>query len=108
MNPEVFSLNSLIDYHNHQISSRGLSRKLNTELPITIYALDAGESISNEQTSLTKLIQIIDGSLVVNMNGETFPLNQGEIMAIPANTLHEIQANHRCKYLQIESEPKKG
>lgn len=104
---EVYELAQLIDYREHQISSRSLSSRLNMELPITIFAADAGESISEEQTSLTKLIQVIDGSLKIIINGEVILLEAGEIYAIPADTFHELQADSRCKFLQIEAQPKK-
>ncbi|MCB5953917.1 cupin domain-containing protein [Enterococcus sp. CWB-B31] len=103
MNNTVVSLNKLIDYKNGQIRSRNLHKTFNIKLPLMIYALDKGESISVEQTNLTKLIQIIDGSLEVTIENEPHYLKTGELIVITPKVLHEIKADEQCKFLQIET-----
>lgn len=103
MDEFIFSLNELIEYKNGQIRSRSMSRLLNINMPLMIYALDRDESISVEQTSMTKLIQLIDGKMQIKMNEKCYPLEKGEMIVIPPNSLHEIYAIERCKFLQIET-----
>ena len=52
----IDNLLDLIKYHDGQIASRSLNKKLEIENPITLYAMPAGESISNESSKLAKLI----------------------------------------------------
>lgn len=104
----VYTLSELIDYRDHQISSRSLDRKFNMGLPMVLYALDAGESISRELTDKMKFMQIIDGVLQVDIAGEKHVLKQGEVIIVAAGTPHEIHATERCKFLQIETDELKG
>ena len=103
MKPTILPLHELVDYKKGQIRSRVLRKALGVELPITIFALDEGESISAEQTALTKLIQIIDGTLEIWIEEDCFFLRTGELITISPNTQHKIKAKEQCKFLQIES-----
>ncbi|MFK4567688.1 AraC family ligand binding domain-containing protein [Enterococcus sp. UD-01] len=103
MRNKPIRLAELIKYGNGQIRSRSLSKRLEIELPLVIYSVAKAESISAEMTSLTKIIQIIDGSLEVALEGNKYVLSQGEMLVVAPNTLHEIYGIDECKFLQIET-----
>lgn len=50
------NLKNLVSYHDYQISSRSLSKKLELDKAITIYAMAKDESISNESSLQIKLL----------------------------------------------------
>lgn len=103
MNNRVLSFNSLVDYKQHQIRSRSLNKSFGIELPMMIYALDKGESISEELTSLTKLIQVTDGVLEILLDGQSHQLAAGEMIVISPMTMHGLQAHRPCKFVQMET-----
>lgn len=96
-------LNDLIQYREHQITSKTLTRKLEIKLPFTAYAMDAGESISQEQSSLTRLIQVVDGVLTVTQADKEQVVSVGELVVIPAGTLHALVAQQQCQFIQFET-----
>lgn len=96
-------ISEMIQYREHQIASKSLTRKLGIELPFMVYAMDAGESISNEQSTLTRLLQVIDGILTVQVGTVRYQVPAGEMMVVPANTLHELRADQRCQFMQFET-----
>ncbi|MCB5034996.1 acetate kinase [Streptococcus mutans] len=103
----IDNLLELVKYHEGQIASRSLSKKLKTNNPITLYAMPAGESISNESSKLTKLIQVLEGSLQVEIAGEKHILNQQGLISIAVNQVHNLYALKDSKVLQIEVESQK-
>ena len=103
----INNLLELVKYHEGQIASRSLSKKLKTNNPITLYAMPAGESISNESSKLAKLIQVLEGSLQVEIAGEKHILNQQGLISIAANQVHKLYALKDSKVLQIEVESQK-
>lgn len=105
----ILSPAELINYHEQQITSRSLSRKLGIDAPMTLYALDQAETISNETSTLVKLIQILEGRLEVTIEpGDKSELTVGELMMIPAGQLHNLKAKTPCKILQLELPARKG
>ncbi|MTD40243.1 acetate kinase [Erwinia sp. CPCC 100877] len=103
MQNKPIQLAKLINYGSGQIRSRSLSKRLEIELPLVIYSVAKAESISAEMTSLTKIIQIIDGTLEVTLAGNKYALSQGEMLVVAPHTLHEIYGIEECKFLQIET-----
>ncbi|MGT2750331.1 acetate kinase [Streptococcus orisasini] len=100
----IDNLLDLIKYHDGQIASRSLTKKLKVAHPITLYAMSAGESISNESSKLGKLIQVLEGSLQVEIAGEKHVINHQGLISIAANQLHNLYALEDTKLLQIEVE----
>ncbi|GEO69682.1 hypothetical protein [Levilactobacillus acidifarinae] len=100
--PQLIKLVDEIQYRDHQIASKSFTHKLGIVLPFVLYALDAGESISNEQSTLTRLFEVVDGTLTV-VTDHPIQVQTGEVLVIPANTLHEIRADQRCKFVQLET-----
>ncbi|MGT2948208.1 acetate kinase [Streptococcus devriesei] len=92
----------LIKYHDGQIASRSLSRKLTVDTPVTLYAMAKGESISNESGKLTKLIQVLEGSLQVETADERYLLEAQGMLSIAADQVHNLYALEDSKILQIE------
>lgn len=103
----IENLFELVKYHEGQIASRSLNKKLEIENPITLYAMPAGESISNESSKLIKLIQVLEGSLQVEIAGEKHIINHQGLISIAANQVHNLYALENSKVLQIEVESQK-
>lgn len=104
MGTTKLGLQQLIQYRDQQIASKSLSRKLGIQMPFVVYAMAAGESISSEQSTQTKLIQVIDGTLTVKLAESTEQVASGELLVIPAGTAHSYVATQRCQFMQFETD----
>ncbi|EHJ52859.1 hypothetical protein [Streptococcus macacae] len=103
----IDNLLDLVKYHDDQIASRSLTKKLKIDNPITLYALPVGESISNESSKWCKLIQVLEGSLQVEIRGDKYVISHQGLMSIAANQVHSLYALEDSKILQIEVEDKR-
>lgn len=92
----------LITYHEGQIASRSLSKKLGLSNSVLLFAFDKGESISSEKSSCDKVIQVLNGRLEVTLEEQSFLLEANSLMAIPSEKPHTFLAHERSKVLQIE------
>lgn len=93
----------LVKYHEHQIASRSLSKKLDLKEQLMIYAFDQGESISQESSTQTKLLEVLEGKLEVNFaDGTKETLQALELLTIPATKKHGLLALGPCKFIQLE------
>ncbi|KRL84792.1 acetate kinase [Ligilactobacillus apodemi] len=97
------NLPELVNYHNQQIASRSLAKKLGITAQMLVYALDEGESISQESSSQVKLIEVLEGDLAVELADNTKEtLSALDLLTIPAGQKHGLMALTRCKFLQLE------
>jgi len=103
MSTTKIALPDLIQYRDQQIASKSLSRKLGIDMPFVAYAMAAGESISSEQSDRTKLVQVLDGTLTVQLTDRRETVTTGELLVIPAGTAHSYVANEPCKFIQMET-----
>ncbi|MEX2784141.1 acetate kinase [Streptococcus sp. H49] len=97
------NLSQMVRYHDAQITSRSLSKKLGLSNSIMIYAMDKGETISSENSLRTKIIQVLDGRLEVALADETAQiLSKQDLMVIQQHQTHAFKAIQRSQFLQIE------
>lgn len=97
-------LAALVPYREHQIASRSLSRHLGITMPLAVYAMAAGETISTETASRTRLFQCLDGVLTVIFADHATTVETGAMLVVPAGTAHALSAKQACKFIQSESE----
>ena len=92
----------MVRYHEGQIASRSLSVKLGLNQGMTLYAVATGESISQETSDQTKLIQVLDGRLQVTYDdGESDELKRGDIVSFAAGQGHALAATENTKFWQL-------
>lgn len=87
---EVFELEGLIEYQKGAIVSRTLVDKENVTL--TVFAFDENQTLSEHTAPHDALLQILDGSGKVIIEGEEFELDEGESMVMPADKPHAVEA----------------
>ena len=92
----------LVSYHDYQITSRSLSKKLSLNQAVTLYAMDKGETISQETSPKSKLLQVLEGELEISYEETSEHLIPNQLLMIEANQLHAIKALTPTKWLQIE------
>ena len=87
----------LIEYAKDSIVSKTILDK--SAGTITLFAFDQGQKLSEHTAPYDAVIQVLDGKSQVIIAGETNELSQGQIIIMPANVPHAVNAGERFKML---------
>ena len=87
----VLHLASLVEYSEGGIISK--------QLIITLFSFDKGEGLSEHSAPFDALVQVLEGSANIVVNGQVFTVNAGESIVFPANAPHALTAIERFKML---------
>ncbi|MGZ4928604.1 MAG: cupin domain-containing protein [Halobacteriota archaeon] len=66
---------------------------------ITLFAFDAGQGLSEHTAPYDAVVQIIDGDAEITIGGNAVHAYEGNMVVIPANIPHALQAINRFKML---------
>jgi len=92
-----FCMTEKVQYAEGSIVSKIITR--NDHGNITLFAFDQGEFLSEHKAPFDAIAQILDGQAHIIINGETFVLETGESIIMPANIAHAVNAPERFKML---------
>ena len=87
----------LIDYANDSIVSKTLLDK--SVGTITLFAFDKGQKLSEHTAPYDAVVQILDGKAQIRIKDDINELFEGQIIIMPANVPHAINASDRFKML---------
>jgi quercetin dioxygenase-like cupin family protein len=91
------NLNHLVAYAEGSIVSRTLVDKpVGT---ITLFAFDQGQRLSEHSAPFDAVVQVIDGAAELTIGGNKVPVAAGEIIVMPANIPHAVNATQKFKML---------
>jgi quercetin dioxygenase-like cupin family protein len=62
-------------------------------LNLTVFALDAGEEISEHRAGRAAVVQVLSGRLAFTVDGELLDLTAGSWLHMEAGTPHALSAN---------------
>lgn len=97
--PEVKQLLELLQYQDGSIVSRVLLK--NKGGTVTLFAFDVGEALSEHTAPFDALVVVTQGEADIQIAGESFKVEQGETILLPANKPHAVMAMTRFKMLLI-------
>ena len=92
-------LKNLIEYQKDSIVSRTLIEKI--EGSVTLFSFDAGQSLKEHTTPFDALAYLIEGEGTFVIEGEEHILKEGEMIIMPPNIPHAIDAIKKLKFLLI-------
>jgi len=96
---KAFELSSLVSYQqNAVVSKQILNKKAGT---LTLFAFDKGEGLSEHTAPYDASILILDGHSTVFIDGKPHALKTGEMIILPANIPHAVNAPERFKMLLV-------
>ena len=95
--PEIMRLSTLVEYQPGSVVSRTILKKEKGTL--TLFAFDAGESLSEHTAPFYALVYIVDGVASVSIEKKSYQLSAGEALILPANRPHAVKATQRFKML---------
>ena len=72
---------------------------------VTVFAFDAGEGLSEHTAPFDALILILDGWATVTVAGIAHSMHTGQIVRLPADIPHAVQADEPFKMLLIMMRP---
>ncbi|WP_321504237.1 cupin domain-containing protein [uncultured Methanoregula sp.] len=92
---KVLAVNDLLQYQDGTVASRMIVfKKAGT---ITLFAFDAGEGLSEHSAPYDAILTVTDGEADVTIEGAPFTVRTGEMIILPANKPHGVQARQRFK-----------
>lgn len=96
---KVLRLASLVDYQKNAVVSKQLLRKKTGTL--TLFAFDKNEGLSEHTSPYDASILLLEGQSTILIGGKPHTLKTGEMIILPANIPHAVNAPERFKMLLI-------
>ena len=92
-------LETFIEYAADSIVSKTiLDKQVGT---VTLFAFDKGQKLSEHTSPYDAIILVTDGHAIVTIDGQPREVAAGEIIIMPANVPHAVEADQRFKMLLI-------
>ncbi|MEE4111463.1 MAG: cupin domain-containing protein [Desulfobacteraceae bacterium] len=96
---KAFNLLEHVDYADGSVVSKTLIKK---EIGnITLFAFDQGQGLSEHTAPFDAVVQILDGAAEITIGGQPQVVSAGQMLIMPANISHALQAKVRFKMLLI-------
>lgn len=90
---------NLVDYQPGKVVSLTLSQ--NKNLSMTLFAFAKGEAISSHSAPGDAMVYILDGKAEITIGSETVTATTGQVVVMPANVPHALDAIENFKMLLI-------
>ena len=94
---KVFSFNDLIEYAANSVVSKTIIKKPSGT--VTLFSFDKGEELSEHKAPFDAMVQVIDGTAEVIINGKSNEVKAGNSIIMPANIPHALKAAERFKMI---------
>jgi len=90
-------LQRMLEYQDGAVVSRTLiQEKAGT---LTLFAFDAGEGLSEHTSPYEAMVYMVEGEMVITISGEEYPVSGGELLTLPEDQPHALEARTPCKML---------
>ncbi|GAB6146391.1 cupin domain-containing protein [Desulfocicer niacini] len=94
-----FNLEGFIEYSEGSVVSKTLIKKnIGT---ITLFAFDKDQGLSEHTAPFDAVVYILDGAAEITIGGQLKAVSCGEMLIMPANIAHAVQAKQPFKMLLI-------
>ena len=95
----TLKLADLLEYQEGSVVSRTIiDQKTGT---VTLFAFDEGQGLSEHTAPFDALVYIFDGEAEVVISGSLFHLKEGEMIIMPADQPHALEAVKKFKMMLI-------
>jgi quercetin dioxygenase-like cupin family protein len=92
-------LSDLLKYQPDAIVSREIVKK--DTGTVTLFAFDKGQGLSEHTAPFDAMVYIVDGSSEIRISGKSIKVKKGEMIILPANKPHALNAVQKFKMLLI-------
>ena len=94
---EAVSLAGLVEVAPGKIVSRTFVQR--PEMTITLFSFAAGEGVSTHSAPGDAMLYVLEGQAKVTIGGKPMTVNAGEVVVMPANIPHGVDAEQDFKVL---------
>lgn len=96
---EPLVLADLVDYESGRVVSRTFAQT--KSMSLTLFAFDRGEGLSTHTAAGDAFVYILDGRAAITIGGKEVVVETGQVVAMPADVPHSLQADERFKMLLV-------
>jgi len=89
----------LLDYQNDAVVSKTVIDEATGTL--TVFAFDKGQGLSEHTAPFDAFAYILDGKAEIIISGNSLHMEQGEMVIMPANEPHALNATDKFKMLLV-------
>jgi quercetin dioxygenase-like cupin family protein len=93
----IYALNEAVDYASGSIVSKIVAK--NNAGNITLFSFDEGQNLSEHTAPFDAIVQVVEGQAKIIINKKGFILSKGDIIIMPANIPHAVEALGKFKML---------
>jgi quercetin dioxygenase-like cupin family protein len=94
---QAIALSGLVDVEVGKVISRTFVQR--PDLSITLFAFAAGEGVSTHSAPGDAMVYILEGEAKITIDGVPSTAKTGEILVMPANIPHAVDAEKDFKML---------
>ncbi len=94
---KIYPLKTSVDYAEGSIVSKIVSK--NDAGNITFFAFDEGQNLSEHTAPFDALVQVVEGEAVIIINQVEYVLKEGDLVIMPANIPHAVEARKKFKMM---------
>ena len=94
---EAVNLAGLVNIEPGKIISRTFVQR--PEVTVTLFSFGAGEGVSTHSAPGDAIVQILEGEAKITIGGNPLIAKTGDIVVMPANIPHAVDAEQDCKML---------
>ena len=95
----AMDLAGLVQYAEGAIVSRTIAE--GPAGTVTVFAFDAGQGLSEHSAPFDAMVAVLDGRAELVIGGKPVAATAGQMVIMPANVPHAVQARGRFKMLLI-------
>lgn len=96
---EVYNLKEMVDYSDGSTVSKIITR--NEKGNLTLFAFDEGQNLSEHSAPFDAIVQVLEGIGTIIINKKEHTVSEGQLIVMPANIPHAVEANVKFKMLLI-------
>ena len=96
---EVYTLKDMVSYSEGSTVSKILTR--NEKGNLTLFAFDKGQNLSEHSAPYDAVVQVLEGTGTIIINKKEHIVKEGQLIIMPANIPHAVDANEKFKMLLI-------
>jgi len=97
---QALTLNTLVSYQDDAVVSKTLLDRKGVGT-ITLFSFAAGQGLSEHTAPFDAVVEIVDGEAEITIDGEAQTVVAGQLLIMPANHPHSLQAVKPFKMLLV-------
>ena len=97
--PGILNLSDMVNYQEGAVVSREVIKKPTGT--VTAFAFAEGQGLSEHTAPFDALVYILDGEAEIIIGGKKFAPRAGEMIIMPANIPHALNAVKKFKMLLV-------